>query len=151
MINIRSVTNFILTLFFLNQLSINSAFAEPTIYTGLFSKTALKGYDVVSYFETQTAQKGKKEFSFKYQDVNWLFSSQKNLETFKTNPAKFMPEYGGWCAYAMADGQKVGVDPKSFDFKNGKLYLNYNKKIQSKWRKKQDVYIPKADKFWQKI
>ncbi len=143
---------FYLSLFFIiSNLSLHFASAEPTFYTGLFSKTALKGYDVVSYFESNTAQKGSEAFAFKYQDVNWHFVNQQNLDTFKANPAKYMPEYGGWCAYAMADGKKVGVDPKAFELKNGKLYLNYNRKIQTKWRKKQDQYIPKADKFWQKI
>lgn len=125
--------------------------AEQTYYTGLFSKTALKGYDVVTYFEAETPQKGSPKFVYSYNGINWRFISQKNLEAFKVEPTKFIPQYGGWCAYAMADGKKVGVDPKSFKIINEKLYLNYNRKIQGKWLKNQDVYISKADKFWEKI
>ncbi len=127
------------------------ASAEPTFYTGLFSKTALKGYDVVFYYQNNQAQKGDSRFSHQFQGVQWNFVNEKNLSTFKSDPTKYIPQYGGWCAYAMADGKKVGVDPRSFDIKNGKLYLNYNKKVQKKWQKKQDQYIPKADKHWEKI
>lgn len=126
-------------------------FADPTINTGLLSSVAIKGYDPVAYFEENQAVKGSKKFSFVWNEVKWHFSSQKNLDLFKENSTKYAPQYGGWSAYYMADGKKVGVNPKSFDIENGKLYLNYNRKIQSKWRKKKEKYIPLANKFWERI
>lgn len=125
--------------------------AEQNFFTGLFSKKAIKGYDPVAYFTENKAVKGDPKFSYQWSDVTWNFASESNLNLFKAEPTKYAPQYGGWCAYAMADGTKVGVDPKSFDIKNGKLYLNYNKKIQKKWQRKTEKYIPKADLRWSKI
>lgn len=130
---------------------LNFAHAETVFYTRLFSSVAIKGYDTVAYFEQKQAVKGSPKLSFKWGNVKWQFASQENLETFKANPEKYVPQYGGWCAYAMANGQKVGIDPKAFDIKEGKLYLNYSQKVQKKWRKKAEKYIPKADAFWKKI
>lgn len=130
---------------------LNTAQADTIYFTRLFSSVALKGYDTVAYFEENQAVKGSPKLNYKWGDVKWQFSSQENLEAFKASPEKYLPQYGGWCAYAMANGQKVGIDPKAFDIKDGKLYLNYSRKVQKKWQKKSDSYIPKADAFWKKI
>jgi YHS domain-containing protein len=143
--------SFLIFIFLSTQFIFNSTNAESIYYAGLFSKVALKGYDSVEYFKSNTAVKGDKAFSYKWENITWRFSNEENLKTFSANPEKYLPQYGGWCAYAMADGQKVGVDPRSFDIKDGKLYLNYNKKIQNKWRKKQNSYIEKADAKWKKL
>lgn len=127
-----------------------AAFAKP-INTGWFSSDAIKGYDTVAYFTENKAVKGSKDFSHKWKSANWQFSSQKNLNLFKTNPGKYAPQYGGYCAYAMADGKKVSIDPKSFDLKDGKLYLNYSKSVQKKWKVKIDDYIKSADSAWSRL
>ena len=89
---------------------------------------AIKGYDPVDYFTADKVQKGKKGFSFPYHGVTYYFSSPANLETFKANPTKYEPQYGGWCAYAMGhDGSKVDVDPETFKITDGKLFLFYNR------------------------
>jgi len=127
-----------------------SAFAKP-VNTGFFNSTALKGYDTVAYFTLGKAVKGSKKLTYKWNGVDWKFSSQKNLELFKTSPEKYAPQYGGYCAYAMADGKKVAINPKAFDVKDGKLYLNYNKSIQKKWKNSVDNFIKDADSEWNKI
>jgi YHS domain-containing protein len=72
--------------------------------------------------------KGSKEFAVYHQGVTYYFSSAENKALFKANPAKYEPEYGGWCAYAMGkNGEKVNIDPATFKIMNGKLYLFYNK------------------------
>jgi YHS domain-containing protein len=148
-LNFNFITLLCLTsiLFFVSP----KANAEQNFFTGFFSSTAIKGYDPVAYFNENKAVKGSSQFSYLWSGVNWNFSSEANLKLFKAEPSKYMPQYGGWCSYAMAEGTKVGVDPTAFDIKDGKLYLNYNKKVQKKWRKKPEKYIPKADKFWEKI
>ena len=85
-----------------------------------------EGYDVVSYFNS-TAVKGNKKFVTDYDGVQFKFSSKENLEIFNTSPKKYVPAYGGYCAYAIgAKGEKVSIDPETFEIRDGKLYLFYN-------------------------
>ena len=85
-----------------------------------------EGYDVVSYFNN-TSVKGNKKFVADYDGVQFKFSSKENLEIFNTSPKKYVPAYGGYCAYAIgAKGEKVSIDPETFEIRDGKLYLFYN-------------------------
>ncbi len=91
------------------------------------SDFAASGYDLVSYFGEKKAVKGKDKYFSKYQGVLYKFSSNENLAEFETNPENYLPQYGGWCAYAMGtEGKKVQVNPKTFEIREGKLYLFYN-------------------------
>ncbi|AUC21760.1 hypothetical protein BTO15_06405 [Polaribacter sejongensis] len=85
-----------------------------------------EGYDVVSYFNN-TSVKGNKKFVADYDGVQFKFSSKENLEIFNRSPKKYVPAYGGYCAYAIgAKGEKVSIDPETFEIRDGKLYLFYN-------------------------
>ncbi len=116
---------------------------------------AVKGYDPVAYFKQSKAAKGKAEFAVIHQGVKYYFSSNSNKEEFKTNPAKYEPQYGGWCAYAMGStGEKVDFDPETFKIVNGKLYLFYNKYFNNtlpKWNKDEAGLKAKADVNWRKF
>ena len=84
------------------------------------------GYDVVSYFSNK-AIKGQKKITTMYNGVSFLFSSKKNLSTFKENPKKYIPQYGGYCAYAIGKtAERVSINPKTYEIRDGKLYLFYN-------------------------
>ena len=84
------------------------------------------GYDVLAYFNNK-ATKGSKEHTTKYNGVIFRFSSEKNLNLFKESPQKYIPQYGGYCAYAIGkNGDKVSINPKTFEIRDGKLYLFYN-------------------------
>lgn len=119
------------------------------------SGVAMDGYDPVSYFIDERPVEGKKEFSLVTHGVTYFFSSAKNREIFRTNPAKYEPEYGGWCAFAMGDsGEKVEVDPETYKIVDGKLYLFYNKFFNNtltSWNKDEPNLKSKADKNWQRI
>ncbi|TBR37845.1 YHS domain-containing protein [Marinomonas agarivorans] len=107
---------------------------------------ALSGYDPVSYFDSQP-QKGDKSFSKVYQGATYYFHSQENQAIFEANPEKYIPAYGGWCAWAMLDGQKVKVDPLTYKIIEGKNYLYYNGfwgNTLTKWNAKTDT-IPEPD------
>ncbi len=84
------------------------------------------GYDVVAYFKN-SAKKGNKKFTTTYNGVKLKFSSAKNLKIFKASPKKYLPQYGGFCAYAIGKtGEKVAINPKTFEIRNGMLFLFYN-------------------------
>ena len=116
---------------------------------------AVKGYDPVAYFTLNKAVKGKRDISYAYRGVNYHFSTQTDLQAFQTNPDKYEPQYGGWCAYAMGhDGSKVEVDPETFKVINGKLFLFYNRFFNNtlkSWNMDEAGLHGRADTNWQKI
>jgi YHS domain-containing protein len=114
-------------------------------------KLAIKGYDAVAYFTTGKPVKGLKDFEHQWMGGKFRFSSKENLELFKKMPEKYAPQYGGYCAYAVSQGYTAPVDPEAWDLVNGKLYLNYSKSVQKKWREKRDEYITAADKNWPEL
>ena len=111
----------------------------------------LQGYDAVAYFIDGKAVNGKKENSFVWKGETWYFSFAKNLEVFKLNPDKYAPQFGGFCAYGVADGHKAKTDPHAWSVVDGKLYLNYNKDVQQLWKKDQKNFIIKANENWPEV
>lgn len=115
---------------------------------------AIKGYDVVAYFNGKAVQ-GSSEFSSTYDGVKYYFSSNENKVSFIKNPKDFLPQYGGFCAYAMGvKGSKVSINPKTFEIRDNKLYLFYNKgrtNTLSLWLDNNPEELKnKADKNWLK-
>lgn len=126
----------------------NNALALDPVYTGLFSNKAIKGYDTVAYFTQGAAVEGDDEFSTEYLGATWLFSSQENLDLFVEDPEKYAPQYGGYCAYAVSQNKTASIKPELFTIEDGKLYLNYNRKINDQWLENKKQYITDADKNW---
>ena len=116
---------------------------------------AIEGYDPVAYFFEQEAVPGKEEIFTVFQGVTYRFRSTGNKAAFEKNPSKYLPQYGGWCAYAMgASGEKVDVDPETFKIKNGKLYLFYNRFFNNtltKWNSDEAALEVQANRNWNKI
>lgn len=119
-----------------------------------FSKNAdsvaLNGYDVLAYLE-RTPQKGDKQFSFEYGGVTWWFASEDHLRTFRAEPARFVPEYGGFCAYSVGKGHASTADPKVFVANRGKLYLFYDPAAKTVWEQEQGASIARAEHYWPKL
>lgn len=113
--------------------------------------TAIDGYDVVAFFTESKPVKGTGMYSHKYQDATWLFSNKENLEAFTSMPAKYAPQYGGWCAYGISQGHKSPTQPGTWTIVDGKLYFNYNNKVKQLWIKDQAHLIEVADQEWPKI
>jgi len=109
---------------------------------------AIRGYDAVAYFKEGKPVNGKKEFSTFWSGAQWFFSSKQNLEAFKSNPEKYTPQYGGYCAFGTSEGHKAPTQPDAFTIVNNKLYLNYNKSVKAEWTKNQKERIVQADKNW---
>lgn len=119
------------------------------------SGLAIEGYDPVAYFTQQKAVEGKKDITLTNDGVTYHFATTQDRDLFKANPAKYEPQYGGWCAYAMgATGEKVEIDPATFKLLDGKLYLFYNKyfnNTKKKWDKDEANLKAKADANWAKF
>jgi hypothetical protein len=120
--------------------------AEPLIYTAFFSDQALSGYDTVAYFREGKPVKGSDDFSTEYKDAQWLFKNQENLDAFLLAPDSYAPQYGGYCAWAVAHDNAAKGDPEQWNITGGKLYLNYDANIRSKWLKDKNALIVTADK-----
>ncbi|MGF1769929.1 YHS domain-containing protein [Enterovibrio makurazakiensis] len=127
-----------------------ATFAADEVYTGFFSSKALSGYDTVSYFEGGPV-KGSSKFKTDYKGAEWLFSSQANLDKFLADPEQYAPQYGGYCAWAIAEKDDLAPgDPAYWNIVDGKLYLNYDKSIKNKWEKDIPGFIVQGDLNWAK-
>ena len=94
-----------------------------------------EGYDVVSYFTEKVPLEGTKKHQTIYEGAKFKFSSAKNLLRFEENPSKYIPQYGGYCAYAIAAKKtKMYIDAEAYEIRDDKLYLFYN----SWWSNKLD-------------
>ena len=113
-----------------------------------------EGYDVVAYFKANKAIEGNKKYQTTHNGAKFKFSSKENLDFFLKVPEKYVPQYGGWCAYALATtGEKVKINPKTFEIRNQKLYLFYNSwgtNTLTKWLKNPEKLSEKADENWAK-
>ncbi len=109
---------------------------------------AIQGYDPVAYFIENMPVKGSGVYAATHDGAIYWFSSSENLKTFKTDPMKYVPAYGGYCAYGVSQGVKVPIDPNSFKVVDGQLYLNITPKVQKIWEKDIPGYINKADQNW---
>ncbi len=112
---------------------------------------AIRGYDPVAYFTMGAAKRGKKNFSSEYGGATYRFVSPDHKTLFDMDPAKYVPAYGGYCAYGVAQGVKVKIQPDKFKIVDGKLYLNFNGSVQKTWEKDIPGYIKTADMNWPKL
>lgn len=109
---------------------------------------ALSGYDPVAFFTVGQPTRGTAEYKAEYKGSTFHFASQANRDAFVADPAKYAPQYGGFCAYGTAGGYKAAIDPAAFSVVDGRLYLNYNRDVQKVWNKDVPGFIAKADKNW---
>ncbi len=122
--------------------------------TNAIGGIGVNSYDPMSYFNDKPVR-GSEKYSVKINDVYYYFESSKNLELFKLDPKKYLPQYGGWCAYAMgADGSKVKIDPETYKIVDGKLYLFYNfffTNTLKSWNENEKELMKQAELNWGKI
>jgi YHS domain-containing protein len=127
------------------------AFAKkPSVYTGIVAGVGAGGYDVVSYTQGGP-KKGDPKFVATYNGAKWYFASAENMKAFEASPAKFAPAFGGYCAYAVANGVTAKGDPKLWKIVGGKLYFNLNKQAQSRWNEDIPGNIASGNANWPKV
>ncbi len=122
--------------------------ASSEIFTAFFSDLAVSGYDAVAYFVDNKAVKGNPGFRTDYKGATWQFKNKENLRSFLADPEIYAPQYGGYCAWAVAQNETASGDPELWTIHNGKLYLNYDTDILDKWLADKEALIIEADKNW---
>jgi hypothetical protein len=121
------------------------ALAGPVNETG---GIAIKGYDPVAYFTDGKPLKGSPLHQHSWNGATWLFASAGHRDEFAAAPEKYAPRYGGFCAYGVAQGYKVAIDPEAWSVVDGILYLNYSPSVRRDWLKDTKAHIAKADAAW---
>jgi YHS domain-containing protein len=109
---------------------------------------AVKGYDPVAYFTDGHATPGIIEYTYRYKGVTYQFASEQNLNHFKADPGKYLPQYGGYCAYAISLNRIADIDPSRWAIVDGKLYLNNGYLAQTLWSVNKRGNIESADRNW---
>jgi len=122
--------------------------AQPAIYTGLVKGVAVGGYDPVAYFTQRRPVKGSPQITLEHEGATWRFASEESRAAFQADPGKYAPQYGGYCAYAVALGYTAKGDPEAWSIVEGKLYLNFNLPTKATWEKDTAGYIAKSEKNW---
>lgn len=112
------------------------------------SGLALKGYDPVAYFTTGQPMRGDPRYTATHEGATYRFSSATNRDAFAREAARYAPQYGGYCAFGVAGGYKVRIDPEAFTVRDGKLYLNYDKRVQARWLTDVPGYLEKSESKW---
>ena len=112
---------------------------------------ALGGYDPVAYFTGGQAIAGSQDHMLKWHGAIWLFASAENMEAFEMDPASYVPQYGGYCAYGVGEGVAASPDPQVFVVENGRLYLYSSPHSRSEMQSDFPGYVARADRGWQAI
>src|SRR6516225_11433545 len=108
----------------------------------------LKGYDPIAYFINRAPRQGSAQYSFFWKGITYRFASGENLQRFKADPEKYLPQYGGYCAYAISIDRIADINPSRWAIVNGKLYLNNNFFSQSLWSLNKSARIISGDRNW---
>ncbi len=119
------------------------------------SGLALEGYCPVAYFAVNKPVKGKPEFASTYNEVTYHFVSAAAKQMFEKNPEKYLPAFGGWCAFGMAVADKFPVNPRVFKIVNGRLLLFLDNKSVNALKLWNDgnerELLEKAEAHWKKV
>jgi YHS domain-containing protein len=130
-----------------------TAAAFPALAANFYEKNgaALGGHDPVAYFTDGKPVLGNAAITHVYKGATFHFASAANRDAFAAQPERYAPQYGGYCAYGLTRGYKAATDPASFAVVDGKLYLNYNREVQTAWSADAKGNIVKADAKWPEV
>lgn len=132
-------------------LTLTPAAAGDRVYTSTFSDLAVDGYDPVAYFSEGRPVEGRAAFEYQWNGATWRFANAENLAAFKAEPDAYAPQYGGYCAWAVSQGYTASADPMAWRIVDDKLYLNYSREVQKRWKQDIPGNIRKADANWPRV
>jgi len=124
---------------------------QAPVYTSLLSHVAVGGYDPVAYFTDGRPVRGTEQFRITHQGYEYRFASAEHLAAFRANPARYTPQYGGYCAWAVSQGYTAAGNPQNWRIVDGRLYLNYNNDIQQRWEQDIPTRIREANANWPRV
>lgn len=127
------------------------AHAVDAVNKTFFGGVAIEGYDPVAYFTEGKPVKGSKQHTFDWRGAQWRFSSAAHRDAFAADPERYAPQYGGYCAFAVAHGDTASIDPDAWTIVDGRLYLNYSPAVQQEWEADRDAFIEQADAAWPEL
>lgn len=108
----------------------------------------VKGYDVVAYFDLGRPVQGQGAFEHVHDGVTYRFASKAHRDRFAADPARYLPQFGGFCAWAVSRNYTADIDPTAWRIVDGKLYLNYSRSVQARWATDVRGNIAKGDANW---
>jgi len=146
----RSVRRFAMIALWCGLLTSSAASAETSSVAPVNAAEgiAVKGYDPVAYFIVGQPTAGVEKYTYSWKGATYRFASAENLERFKAEPEKYVPQYGGYCAYAMANNRIADIDPARWAVVEGKLYLNNNRVSYGLWALDKTGNIAAANRNW---
>ena len=130
------------------------AFASPSASfadTVANSVIGARGYDLTTFFSSEKPAHGTGHHVATYDGVDYLFTSDENKKAFEADPQKFLPAFGGFCAFGASIGKKFVADPDVYDIVDNKLYFNLDTKIRAIWAKDITGNVKKAETNWKTI
>jgi YHS domain-containing protein len=128
--------------------AVANAESSPVASVNSTDGIAIKGYDPVAYFVAGRPTPGVEAHAYRWKGVTYRFASAENLERFKTDPERYVPQYGGYCAFAMSLNRIADIDPARWAIVDGKLYLNKNLVSFGLWSVNTHQKIVSADRYW---
>lgn len=112
------------------------------------SRGALDGYDPVAFFTDGKPAAGRDELTHDWNGAVWRFASAENLAAFRQEPERYAPQFGGYCAFAVANGYTAKSDPEAWHIADGRLYLNFDSSVREQWLAKKAEFIRAAAENW---
>ncbi len=124
---------------------------KPAVNTGVVDGVGAGGYDVVAYQTQGAAVQGDAAITAEHDGITYRFASEDNRALFAADPERFLPQYGGYCAWAVSQGYTAHGDPEAWSVVDDRLYLNYSKGVRSQWQGDTAGNISKADANWPRV
>lgn len=121
---------------------------RPVNTLGSRDRIAIRGYDPVAYFREGGPRPGRPEFSVSHGGAIWRFASAEHKALFEADPQRYLPAYGGFCAYGTSRGYLVKIEPEAWSIVDGRLYLNYDLGVRETWTSRKATYIERANRNW---
>lgn len=109
---------------------------------------AVKGYDLVAYVTAGRPMEGSEQFVHRIGATTYRFASAANRDAFAKEPERYLPQFGGFCAYAVSRGYTADIDPQAWRIVDGRLFLNYSRSVQKTWEQDLAANIGKGDANW---
>lgn len=128
-----------------------AAAQQAPVHTGLLSNVAAGGHDVVAYFTDGRPVRGSAAHRIVHQGYEYRFASAAHLAQFRANPSAYLPQYGGYCAWAVSQGYTAAGNANHWRIVDGRLYLNYNGDIQRRWEQDIAGHISRANGNWPRV